>query len=36
MRAIIVLIVALVAIAAIYSGPFKPLATAEMPAVNAP
>ncbi|WP_283841822.1 hypothetical protein [Bradyrhizobium manausense] len=35
-RAIIVLVVAFAAIAAIYSGPFQPLATASMPAVNVP
>jgi hypothetical protein len=35
-RAIIVLIVVLVAAAAVYTGPFTPLATAELPAVNVP
>jgi hypothetical protein len=36
MRAIIVLVVAFVAIAAMYNGPFRPLATAQLPAVNVP
>lgn len=36
MRAIIVLVVAFVAMAAVYNGPFKPLATAPLPAVNVP
>jgi uncharacterized protein (UPF0335 family) len=35
MRAIIVLVVAFVAIAAMYNDPFRPLATAQLPAVIA-
>ncbi|WP_265441384.1 MULTISPECIES: hypothetical protein [Bradyrhizobium] len=35
-RALIVVVVVLVAIAAMHGGPFTPLATAEMPAVNVP
>jgi hypothetical protein len=36
MRVIIVIVIAFVAITAMYRGPFKPLPTSAMPAVNIP